>query len=503
MALTRQQIYDRIKSSSKDSYILEEMKRIGFWENSEIPSVPEQLIAEETALQKTLNQLLAQDKKYSDQEAMLRAMRKQRMQESKQKRDINKQKRAQKIIEKSEKWQQVNQKQMIYLGESVSKGLQNEQQNPILLSKFNLDFFENIYDFSMQSGFDLPTLKYLAYNRKVSKSTHYHVFEIPKKSGGTRKITAPKTKLKAFQLWILEHILNKIVVAPMVHGFVQNRSIVSNANQHVQKNVVLNLDLKDFFPSISYKRVKGLFRIFGYSESMATLLALACTTCDIEKIQIDGETYYVQKGSRYLPQGSPASPAISNLIAYKLDKRLHGLASKYGFTYTRYADDLTFSGNEEAAQYMGKFLCFVKKTIKSEDFEVNNDKTSIMRPSNQQKVTGIVVNKKLNIDRKRLRQFRALLHNIDQNGWQNQTWGKAIHLINAVEGYIQFVKMVDAAKGAKFHQTLLNIIAKHGRPIIESKIMQVSKAATPEAPIVEKTISKATTDKQTDWWNLF
>jgi RNA-directed DNA polymerase len=500
--LSRQQIYDRIKESSKDSYILEEMKRLGFWQETSTPSLPEQLIKREAVLQQELQGLLAKDRKYGNQEAMLREMRKQRMQEAKAKREITKQKSEQKRQEKADYWKNLQQQQIIYLGENVSKGLHKSDSDTAKLLQFSLPVFENVLDFSQKSGFSLSVIKYLAFHRNVSKKSHYHVFEIPKKSGGKRKISAPKPQLRYFQHWILENILNKIPVGEMVHGFIIEKSIVTNAEPHLKKDIVINIDLQDFFPSISYKRVKGLFSKLGYSEQLSTIFALVCTQAHTEEVLLDNVKYFVHKGERFLPQGSPASPAISNIIAYKLDKRLQGLSKKYGFTYTRYADDLTFSAAQDNEHNINTLLYFVKQVINDEDFTIHPDKLHIMRRKHQQKVTGIVVNEKLNVERKKLRKFRALLHNIEVNGWQNQTWGKAFHLINAIEGYINFVNMVNPSKALVFKEKLNTIIAKHGKPIVEVRkiipeITETIKVSEDKEEIITPK------EEKTDWWNIF
>lgn len=500
--LSRQQIYDRIKASSKDSYILEEMKRLGFWQETSTPSLPEQLIQKEVVLQKELQELLAKNRKYGNQEAMLREMRKKRMQEAKAKREVTKQKNEQKRQDKADHWKKLQQQQIIYLGENVSKGLHNTDSDPEKLLRFSLPVFENISDFSRQSGLSLPVIKYLAFHRRVSKKTHYHVFEIPKKSGGKRKISAPKSQLKSFQQWILDNILNKIPVGEVVHGFTAKKSIVTNAEPHLDKDIIINIDLKDFFPSISYKRVKGLFCRLGYSEQLSTVFALVCTQAHTEEVLLDGVQYFVYKGERFLPQGSPASPAISNIIAYKLDKRLQGLAQKLGFVYTRYADDLTFSTHRTNEQNINKLLYFIKQVINDENFTIHPDKLHIMRRKHQQKVTGIVVNEKLNVERQKLRKFRALLHNIEVNGWQNQTWGKAFHLINAVEGYINFVNMVNPSKATTFREKLNTIIAKHGKPVVEPVKIIAETVEIAAAPEIKEEIVTPKEDK-TDWWNIF
>ncbi|WP_051349290.1 reverse transcriptase family protein [Chryseobacterium gregarium] len=500
--LSRQQIYDRIKASSKDSYILDEMKRLGFWQETSTPSVPEQLIQREAILQQELQELLAKDRKYGNQEAMLREMRKKRMNDAKAKREVTRQKSEQKRQDKADYWKNLQQQQIIYLGENVSKGLHKGDSDAEKLLQFSLPVFENVSDFSQKSGFSLSVIKYLAFHRNVSKKSHYHVFEIPKKSGGKRKISAPKPQLRHFQHWILENILNKIPVGDAVHGFTIKKSIVTNAEPHIKKDIIINIDLQDFFPSISYKRVKGLFSKLGYSEQLSTIFALVCTQAHTEEILLDEVKYFVHKGERFLPQGSPASPAISNIIAYKLDKRLLGLAAKYGFTYTRYADDLTFSAGQDNEQNINKLLYFVKQVISAEDFTVHPDKLHIMRRKHQQKVTGIVVNEKLNVERKKLRKFRALLHNIEANGWQNQTWGKAFHLINAVEGYINFVNMVNPSKALVFKEKLKTIIAKHGKPFVEVRTTIPEIAETIKVSEDQEEITTPKEEK-TDWWNIF
>ena len=408
--LSRQQIYDRIRATSKDSYILEEMQRLGFWESSDTPSLSEVLINRELSANQELNNLLAQDRKYQNQEAMLKEMRKARMKLAKEKREVTKQKNKQQKSDKAENWKNLQQQQVIYLGEGVSGGLNQVTSDMKTLQKFNLPVFYQITDFAAAIGADLSALRYLLYQRKVSRISHYHTFEIPKKSGGKRLISAPKTKLKALQSWMLENVLNRIQPHEQVHGFVTGRSIVSNAQPHLRKDIVINVDLKDFFPSISYQRVKGLFHKLGYSEQLSTVFALICTSAETETVEMDGVSYYVQKGNRFLPQGSPASPAISNLIAYRLDKKILGLAAKFNFSYTRYADDLSFSTTKDNEKNISRLLFFLKKIIEAEGFTMHPSKTHIMRKGYLQKVTGIVVNEKLNVQRTQLRK---------------STWGQA------------------------------------------------------------------------------
>lgn len=505
--LTRQQIYDRIRTTSKDSYILEEMQRLGFWASSDVPTLSETLIKKEAAAMQELNKLLEQDRKYSNQEAMLKEMRKARMKLAREKREETKQKAKQKRKDKAESWQQKQAQHITYLGAGVSGGLNHTASDTALLQSFNLPVFNTAADLAADMKLGLADLRYLLYQRKVSKISHYHVFELPKKSGGKRRIAAPKKRLKYLQLYVLHKILGQVPIGPAAHGFISERSIVTNAAAHLKKDIVINVDLKDFFPTITYGRVKGLFHTLGYSEQLATIFALICTQPETEEVELDAVRYYVQKGNRYLPQGSPASPAISNLIAYKLDKKVQGLAAKFNFTYTRYADDLSFSTTKEYAGNIASLLYFLKKIIVSEGFQLHPDKTQIMRTGGQQKVTGIVVNEKLNVARVQLRKFRALLHNIKTHGWNGQQWGKARHLINAVEGYIHYVHMVNPEKGKCFKQELKEIVQQHGYPVTDAVIadadIKPGSAVDTGAPVPEIKPEPQAIPQQTDWWNIF
>ena len=256
-------------------------------------------------------------------------------------------------------------------------------------------------------------------------------------------------RLKQAQYWILENILNKIPVHDAVHGFRSDRSIVTNALPHVGADVVINFDLEDFFPSISYKRVKGLFRSFGYSEAAATISGLICTEAELAEVELDGKTYYVALGDRYLPQGSPASPAITNIMCRRLDRRLTQMGQQWEFVYTRYADDLTFSTSAKNPRICN-LLKNTESIVNHEGFKINQQKTRVLRKSSQQEVTGIVVNEKLNVDRHTLKRFRATLHQIEVNGMENISWGNGDDLMASIYGFANFIAMVNPTKGNKF-----------------------------------------------------
>lgn len=245
--LSRQQIYDRIRSATKESYILEEMIRLGFWDEAEIPSPSKILIEKEVAIKKELDELVAQDKKYKDKAALLNAMRKARMDKAKENRIVTKQKNIQKKLEKTARWKLLQLEQIIYLGKGVSGGLNNTESDPELLQKYGLPQFNSLKEMAERMGIHLTSLRYLLYNRQVARNSHYYTFEIPKKSGGKRKISAPKRQLKKLQLWVLETILNQLPTNDSIHGFTKERSILTNSQPHVGKDIVINVDLKDFF----------------------------------------------------------------------------------------------------------------------------------------------------------------------------------------------------------------------------------------------------------------
>ena len=299
-------------------------------------------------------------------------------------------------------------------------------------------------------GISVGKLRFLAFSRKTSPICHYIRFKISKKTGGDRFISAPMPKLKEAQRWILINILNKLDLHDAAHGFRRDRSIVSNAQPHVGQDVIINFDLKDFFPSISYRRVKGLFQSFGYSEAAATIFALLCTELEVEAVELDGKTYFVALGDRHLPQGSPASPAITNLLCRRLDRRLTAMAEDLGFIYTRYADDLTFSATGSSMRYICNVLQRTDDFATHEGFTINQQKTRIIRKSRQQEVTGVVVNSYPNIAKETLKRFRATLYQIEKDGLEGKHWGNTTDVMAAIQGFANFVKMVNPAKGAEF-----------------------------------------------------
>ncbi len=461
--LTRQQLYDKIRASSKDEYILAEMKRLGFWPDQEgMPSLPEQLIKEEGELTRELRELAAKQRKFGNQEQMLKEIRRERMAESRRKQLETKERKKQERIEKAQQWQAFREKEIIYLGEKVSAGLQPGEADAEKLNRYNLPAFSDVAVLAEAMGISMGELRFLSYNRKVSKVSHYKRFYIRKKSGGKRLISAPMPRLKKVQHWVLENLLNKVAIHPAAHGFATQRSIITNATPHLKAELVINIDLKDFFPTIGYPRVKGIFRNLGYSEKIATVLALLCTEPEVDQVVLDGKNYFVAKGERILPQGAPTSPALTNILCRKLDARLLGLAQKYGFTYTRYADDMTFSTSGENRKHITKLLGNVRRVIKEEGLVLHPDKLRIMRKGTRREVTGVVVNEKLTVNRKSIKKFKALLFQIEKDGLEGKHWNGSDNLLASIRGYANHIHSVNPEIGADLAKRTEAVLKKHG-----------------------------------------
>ncbi|QOX65112.1 RNA-directed DNA polymerase [Anoxybacterium hadale] len=263
------------------------------------------------------------------------------------------------------------------------------------------------------------------------EENYYNEMSIPKKSEGYRTLNVPAMKLKMIQRWILDNILEHIPVSDHVTGFCKERSIVTNAKKHIGKQCVISFDIKDFFPTIDIESIFMVFYYYGYTKEISYALARLCT--------YDG----------YLPQGSPASPYISNILCLKLDKRLSLLAEKYVADYTRYADDITFSGNYG----LSNIINIVKNIIQEEGFTVNERKIRVKYKHQRQEVTGLIVSdNKVSVSKLYKRKL-----------WQEiyycQKYGVSSHLehINCkksffkehIYGKVYFIYMVEPEEGRK------------------------------------------------------
>jgi hypothetical protein len=305
-------------------------------------------------------------------------------------------------------------------------------------------------------------LRWLAYHREAATSIHYRRFTIPKRDGTERAIWAPMPRLKDAQRWVLRNIAERLPVHGAAHGFLPGRSIVSNAGAHADPAFVVKMDIKDFFPTVTLPRVKGVFRKAGYREPVALLLALICTESPREVVEHDGKTYYVALGPRCLPQGAPTSPALTNTLCLRLDQRLSGLARALGWRYTRYADDLTFSlpGGHQGPPRVGTLLGSAQRIVEAEGFAVHPEKTAVARRGARQKITGLIVNGAAppRVPREYRRQLRAAVHN-RAAGKKSPTGDSQTTLAGAVA----YVSMTDPRLGAALRAELDAAIGD-GRP---------------------------------------
>jgi retron-type reverse transcriptase len=339
---------------------------------------------------------------------------------------------------------------IIFLGRGVSRGLSDRRANVEKLQSAELPVLSTPADVASALGITISRLRWLAFHSDASETTHYVRFAVPKKSGGMRELSAPHRELAAAQRWIFQNILQRLPVHPAAHGFVKGRSIRTNALPHVGQHTLVNADLQDFFPTITFPRVRGAMEQIGYSPAAATILALLCTESARRIVEYAGKTFHVATGPRALPQGACTSPAISNVISRRLDSRLAGIASRLGWQYTRYADDLSFSApaEEDPAKTTGYLLARIRHIVQDEGFCVNEKKTRVLKRSTAMAVTGIVVNRRPGTRRREVRRLRAILHNAKKTGLSSQNRFAHPQFAAHLYGRIGFVQMINAEQAA-------------------------------------------------------
>lgn len=348
---------------------------------------------------------------------------------------------------------------IIFLGRGVSRGLADRRVNVEKLQAAGLPVLASPADVAQAIGITIPRLRWLAFHSDAAERIHYVRFTVPKKSGGVRELSAPHRSLAAAQRWIFQNILMRLPTHPAAHGFVKGRSIRTNAMPHVGRRVLVNADLKDFFPTITFHRVRGAFAQLGYSPAVATILALLCTESPRRTVEYAGRIFHVATGPRALPQGACTSPALSNLISRRLDARLAGISTKLGWQYSRYADDLSFSADAEAEpeKRTGYLLARIRHIAQDEGFEVNEKKTRVLKRSAAMAVTGVIVNRKLSVRRRELRRLRAILHNASKHGLESQNRDQHPRFASRLRGKIAFVEMVNPDQGRPLREAFERI----------------------------------------------
>lgn len=266
----------------------------------------------------------------------------------------------------------------------------------------------------------------------------YQQIKIPKKNGTYRDISIPAEGLKYIQRWILDNILYKLSISEEATEFVPNRSIIDNAKKHINRDLVINMDIKNFFPTITIEQVYRIFNYYGYTKELSFILAKLCT--------FEG----------HLPQGAPTSPCISNIICLKLDKRFAKLAKSLIASYSRYADDITMSGGKFLFDYLDIF----RNIIQQEGFCINEQKTRVSYQHQRQVVTGLIVNEKISIPRETKRYLRQQIHFSKQFGVNNHLKHIGMNRSNYKEylyGLAYFIRMVEEGTGNKLISELDSI----------------------------------------------
>ncbi|QDT11695.1 reverse transcriptase family protein [Planctomycetes bacterium K23_9] len=303
----------------------------------------------------------------------------------------------------------------------------------------------------------------LPHRRRRTDVNHYRRRAIPKRDGTLRWIESPSPILKRTQRIIAADLLPHVPLHDAAMGFRRGHSIHDSAARHVGKASVLRLDLQDFFGSIHFGRVRSLFAYAGYSSKVASTLAMLCTApsetapLDTSPPCITPLSNSARTSTRSalpelpsrLPQGTPTSPAIANAIAFRMDRRLDGLATAAGANYTRYADDLVFSFDSPSVAFAKRFATSVAVIAMEEGFKMNFRKTRLMRRGNRQRVLGMTVNEKLNVSRQAYETLKAILHNCAKRGPRSQNRTEHPNFREHLRGRIAHVASIHTGRGNK------------------------------------------------------
>ncbi len=308
----------------------------------------------------------------------------------------------------------------------------------IKLSMLGLPVIKTVDDFSNITHIS----KYTIYQLSKHADKYYKTYTIPKKSGKLRTISQPNKKLKGLQSWILVNILNKLRVSSSCKGFEKGSSTADNVKPHKGATAILTLDLKDFFLTIKRNQIYSIFKTIGYNTIISAILTKLCT--------FEGA----------LPQGSPCSPKLANLSAWTLDIRIQGYVGKRGITYTRYADDMSFSALSPSK--IVKIIPMITSIITNENFEVNPAKTRIAGPARAKKVTGLIItDDKYRIGKQKYKELRSKIYHLTLPDEQAN-----IRLLHEVNGWLAYLNSIDKKRLHKAHEYIAELVAKHPTTLI-------------------------------------
>jgi hypothetical protein len=307
-------------------------------------------------------------------------------------------------------------------------------------------------------GSDARELEWLSgrWSRPRGDASAHYVSRLQRKQlGGERLIEAPKSRLKSIQTHILKRILDRVPVSDDAHGFVRGRSALTHARLHVGAAQVLKLDLANWFLSIHYGRVQAQFLRMGFPLAVAGLLAELCTTTQNALLPCEPAARSLAP-ERHLPQGAPTSPGLANRVAARLDRRLHAFAAVAGWRYSRYADDLVFSSLEkDRASSLRAALPRLTSIIEDEGFRVRADKVALRGQHQQQKIGGIVVNERLNLDRRSFDLLKAQLHAFHLGREQRPDGMTREDLRQRLQGQLSWLRQLHPRRAARLERYLL------------------------------------------------
>jgi RNA-directed DNA polymerase len=332
-------------------------------------------------------------------------------------------------------------------------------------------------DIAKWLNLELPQLDWFAdvgerNHRATDERLHHYSYQwVTKRSGGFRLLEIPKSRLRTIQRQVLHELIDYVPPHEAAHGFRARHSCFTSAQRHIGQQVVIRMDLEDFFGSISALRIAAIFRTLGYPDGAARVLTGLCTNrvpsqflawkdpkkYAFEQPQLD---WHARKRlqSPHLPQGAPTSPALANLCAFNLDLRLQAAAESLDAHYTRYADDLVFSGSRQFARAAQRFVSLVGAIALEEGFAINFHKTRIMKRGTRQSVNGIVVNEKTSIARPERDNLKAVLYNCVHRGPTSQNREDLRDFRAHLMGRLAHVKMVSPHQGRRLEMLFEKII---------------------------------------------
>ena len=294
------------------------------------------------------------------------------------------------------------------------------------------------------------------HRRSAPVLRHYSYRWIPTASGGVRLIERPKPRLAELQRRIRRHVLDALPVHEAAHGFRRGRSVHTCARPHAGRDFVVRLDLAGFFPAISAARIRSLLDLAGYPPAVAAALAGVLTTrTPVDVLRSAPASLAHRLAGTHLPQGAPSSPSTANAVTHHLDRRLSGLAATLGANYTRYADDLAFSGDADLPLH--RLLPGVRRIVTAEGFRLREDKTSVTPAYRQQRVAGLVVNASPAVSRTDYDELRATLHNCAVTGPAAQNRDERPDFRAYLLGRIGWVAAANPARGVKLRELFARI----------------------------------------------